>query len=192
MSVWEAAKRLARAGGAGLVAAGLAACVSVPYADLPPQQTASRPYHPPAVWQGEGPVLERPATPLQCVPFARAASRIEIYGDAHTWWDQAAGRYPRSSIPAEGSVLVLRGYNTNNRGHVAVVTQIVSSREILIDQANWMNGGEITRRIPVHDVSPSNDWSEVRVWWLPTQSLGVRVYQAQGFIHPLPVLLAAS
>lgn len=190
MSVWEAAKRLARMGGAGLVAVSLAACVSVPYADLP--AAPPRPYEPPVAWQGQGPALERPGTPLQCVPFARAASRIEIYGDAHTWWDQAAGRYPRSNVPAEGSVLVLRGYNTDNRGHVAVVMQIVSEREILVDQANWMNGGEITRRIPVLDVSPGNDWSQVRVWWMPTQSLGVRVYQAQGFIHPLPVLLASS
>ena len=29
----------------------------------------------------------------QCVPFARAASGIQIYGDAWTWWDQAEGRY---------------------------------------------------------------------------------------------------
>jgi len=192
MSVWETVVRSMRAAGLGLCGLMLVGCVSVPYATLP-SGPAERPYQPPVAWNGSGgPSMERPATPLQCVPFARNASRIEIYGDAHTWWDQAAGRYPRSSIPAEGSVLVLRGYNTDARGHVAVVTQIVSDREILVDQANWMNGGEITRRVPVLDVSPGNDWSQVRVWWLPTQSLGVRIYQAQGFIHPLPVLLAAS
>jgi len=191
MSVWKAAVRGLRAGGLGLLGLALVGCVSVPYATLP-TAPAGRPYEPPAAWNGSGPTLERPVSPLQCVPFARTASRIEIYGDAHTWWDQAAGRFPRSSIPAEGSVLVLRGYNTDNRGHVAVVTQIVSEREILVDQANWMNGGEITRRVPVLDVSANNDWSQVRVWWLPTQSLGVRIYEARGFIHPLPVLLAAS
>lgn len=191
MSVWETAVRSMRAAGLGLLGLGLAGCVSVPYATLP-TAPANRPYEPPVTWNGSSPSMERPASPLQCVPFARAASRIEIYGDAHTWWDQAAGRYPRSGIPAEGSVLVLRGYNTNNRGHVAVVTTIISDREILVDQANWMNGGEITRAIPVLDVSPANDWSQVRVWWLPTQSLGVRIYQAQGFIHPLPLVLAAS
>ncbi|MGC8159731.1 hypothetical protein ACP3WZ_24715, partial [Salmonella enterica] len=31
----------------------------------------------------------------ECVPFARAASGIQIYGDAWTWWGQAAGRYRR-------------------------------------------------------------------------------------------------
>ena len=30
---------------------------------------------------------------LQCVPYARDVSGIQIYGDAHTWWDQAQGRY---------------------------------------------------------------------------------------------------
>ncbi|MEY4869019.1 MAG: hypothetical protein RIS11_213, partial [Pseudomonadota bacterium] len=26
---------------------------------------------------------------LQCVPFARALTGVEIRGDAHSWWDQA-------------------------------------------------------------------------------------------------------
>ena len=30
---------------------------------------------------------------LQCVPYARDVTGIDIYGDAHTWWQQAAGRY---------------------------------------------------------------------------------------------------
>ena len=29
---------------------------------------------------------------LQCVPYARQVSGIQIYGDAWTWWDQAEGR----------------------------------------------------------------------------------------------------
>ena len=28
---------------------------------------------------------------LQCVPYARQVSGIRIFGDAHTWWDQAEG-----------------------------------------------------------------------------------------------------
>lgn len=138
------------------------------------------------------PLLERPISPLQCVPFARGASGIDIYGDAHTWWAQAAGRYPRSSVPAAGSVLVMRGYQSEARGHVAVVTRVVSDRQILVDQANWMNSGEITRGVPVLDVSPNNDWSQVRVWWIPSRDWGARVYGVEGFIHPLPVLLATS
>lgn len=176
----------------GLMAAGLAACATTPVGSYP---TAHRPHAPsgppPAVFSGE-PMLERPASPLQCVPFARGASGIDIYGDAHTWWGQAAGRYPRSNLPAEGSVLVMRGYQTSARGHVAVVTQVVSDRQILVDQANWMNGGEITRAVPVLDVSPNNDWSEVRVWWIPTRAWGARTYGVEGFIHPLPALLATS
>ena len=35
----------------------------------------------------------------ECVPFARAASGIQIYGDAWTWWDQADGRYKRGTSP---------------------------------------------------------------------------------------------
>ncbi len=175
----------------GLLAAGLAACASTPYAAYPTSRPYSAPALPPPAYDGE-PFAETPAAPLQCVPFARVASGIDIYGDAHTWWAQAEGRYPRSNIPAAGSVIVMRGYQTDERGHVAVVTEVLSSRQILVDQANWMNGGEITRRIPILDVSPNNDWSEVRVWWLPSRSWGARVYGVQGFIHPLPVLLAIS
>lgn len=167
-------------------ATSLSACASIDIADQLPQ-TGGAP-----VWNGPTPTVERLANPLQCVPFARQASGIEIYGDAYTWWTQAEGRYPRSSIPAAGSVLVLRGYNDAARGHVAVVTEVVSEREILVDQANWMNQGEITRRVPVMDVSLANDWSEVRVWWIPTNAWGGRVYQGQGFIHPMPVLMAGS
>ncbi|MFY8142871.1 MAG: CHAP domain-containing protein, partial [Caulobacter sp.] len=29
----------------------------------------------------------------QCVPFARLMSGIQIFGDARTWWSQAAGKY---------------------------------------------------------------------------------------------------
>lgn len=184
-------RRIAQGATAAALAVGLAACatapVSYPSRGRVPPRPADHGYI-----LGAEPTLERPASPLQCVPFARTASGVEIYGDAHTWWVQAEGRYPRSRVPAPGSVLVLRGYADANRGHVAVVTAIVSEREILIDQANWMNEGEITRRVPVIDVSPAGDWSQVRVYWLPTRSMGLRVYEAQGFIHPLPLLLAGS
>jgi surface antigen len=170
-----------------ILAASLAAC-----ATAPASYSVHRAPGAPAPYAGASPLLEHPMSPLQCVPFARDASGIQIFGDAHTWWVQAEGRYPRSSIPAAGSVLVLRGYADANRGHVAVVTSVISSREILIDQANWMNEGEITRGVPVLDVSAANDWSEVRVWWLPTQSWGARIYQGQGFIHPLPLMTLAG
>jgi hypothetical protein len=38
---------------------------------------------------------------LQCVPYARQASGIQLFGDARTWWDQAAGRYSRGHAPGQ-------------------------------------------------------------------------------------------
>ena len=47
-----------------------------------------------------------PASPLQCVPFARQATGLAIRGTAWTWWRSAQGRYHRDARPAVGSVLV--------------------------------------------------------------------------------------
>lgn len=119
---------------------------------------------------------------LQCVPFARRESGVEIYGNANTWWSQAQGRYETAEGPAEGAVMVLHGYNTNARGHVAVVKEQVSPRMVIVDHANWLNGGEITRDVPIMDVSEAGDWSEVRVWNVAGRHWGGRTYRVQGFI----------
>lgn len=119
---------------------------------------------------------------LQCVPFARRESGVELYGNANTWWRQAQGRYETAAAPIEGAVLVLRGYANANRGHVAVVREVVSPRLIIVDHANWLNAGEITRDVPVMDVSEAGDWSEVRVWHVPGRHWGGRTYAVQGFI----------
>lgn len=177
---------------AGLAFA-LAACATSPapitaggrYAPQPPR--VELPYE-----QSAPPQVTDYAARLQCVPFARRASGIEIYGDANTWWRQAEGRYPRSSSPASGSVLVLEGFNNPGRGHVSVVTEIVSSRVIRVDHANWLNGGEISVNVPMMDVSPNNDWSEVRVWHIPGGHWGGRTYRAEGFIHPFTLMAASS
>ena len=68
------------------------------------------------------------------------------------------------------------------RGHVAVVTAIVSKREIRVDQANWQNHGEIDHATPVLDVSANNDWSQVRVWDMRSRTFGGHVYAVSGFI----------
>lgn len=120
----------------------------------------------------------------ECVPYVRNISGIAIWGDAVTWWAQAASRYVRSTRPAPGSVLVLRGYNDLTRGHVSFVRDVVSSRLLRIDHANWLKGGEISLNVPVIDVSPNNDWSQVRVWHIPGGYWGGRAYDAEGFIHP--------
>ncbi len=121
---------------------------------------------------------------MQCVPFARARSGIEIYGDAHLWWQKAAGVYQRGQRPKAGSVLVLHGYNRADRGHVAVVKRVISDREIVIDHANWLNDGRVYLDQPVKDVSPRNDWSAVKVWYAPGGQYGARTYAVQGFILP--------
>jgi hypothetical protein len=173
----------ARALGLGLTAAALTACASVPapiVGSAPERDApAPRPYDPETP-----PRVADYGANLQCVPFAREVSGIAIYGDANTWWRQAAGRYPRSHSPAPGAVIVMRGYNDPARGHVAVVRRIESDRIIVVDQANWLNGGEISVGVPVLDVSPANDWSEVRVWYIPGAHWGGRVYDVEGFIHP--------
>jgi hypothetical protein len=123
------------------------------------------------------------ATPLTCVPYARAVSGIELSGDAWQWWDEAAGRYPRSSVPRPGAVLVFRPHGSMTDGHLAVVTALTSPRQIEVTQSNWLPH-RIEKDQPVIDVSENNDWSEVRVWYEPVNAMGRRVYPAYGFILP--------
>ena len=130
--------------------------------------------------------------PLQCVPFARDHSEVKIYGDAWTWWDQAAGKFARESAPENGAVMVLSGYAGPERGHVAVVQKIVSPREIRVDHANWLDDGSIFLNDPVVDVSASNDWSEVRVWNIKTGAWGGNIYPVQGFILPKDTVVVAK
>jgi len=132
----------------------------------------------------EEPRVHRLSARLQCVPYARDMSGVEIRGDAVNWWQSAAGKYDRVKTPADGSVIVMRGYHNTHRGHVAIVRHVLSERSIIIDHANWLNSGEVTVNVPVVDVSPRNDWSQVRVWHIPTQTWGLRVYTVQGFILP--------
>jgi len=123
---------------------------------------------------------------LQCVPYAREHSRIMLYGDAYTWWDQAEGKYARSTVPSDGAVMALYNYAGPQRGHLAVVRRIVGSREIRVDHANWLDDGEIFVDDPVRDVSPDNDWSQVRIYNVRNGAWGGRIYPVQGFIGPGP------
>lgn len=178
--------------GLGVALFALAACASTPaptssHAGGWQRPQAETPYQPDLP-----PRISDYSARLQCVPFARQASGIQIFGDANTWWRQAEGRYPRSSSPAPGSVLVMRGYANPGRGHVAVVTEIVSERLIRVNHANWLNNGEISVDVPVMDVSANNDWSELRVWHIPGNHWGGRVYSAEGFIHAFSLHAAAS
>ena len=123
------------------------------------------------------------ASSLECAPYARAATGLLLFGDAADWWDEADGRYPRSSVPVAGGVLVFRRSERLPYGHVAVVRAQVSAREIRVDQANWVHH-RITRDEAVIDVSDANDWSAVRVWWDPVAAMGAGTYPTYGFISP--------
>lgn len=123
------------------------------------------------------------AAALQCAPYARAQSGIEIHGNAGTWWDQAEGRYRRGAEPEVGAVLAFRPSRAMPIGHVAVVAEIVDDRRIYLNHANWSGPGRIERRALAEDVSAAGDWSEVRVWYAPQRSLGLRANPAAGFIY---------
>ena len=125
-------------------------------------------------------------TALQCVPYAREHSGVNIHGDAYTWWDKAAGVYVRGTTPIVGNVMVLNGYAGKHRAHVAVVRRILSERKILIDHANWLDDGAVYVNDPVIDVSANNDWTAVKVWNIRSGSWGTKVYNVQGFISPQP------
>jgi surface antigen len=123
----------------------------------------------------------------QCVPFARLVSGIQIFGDAWTWWSQAAGKYETGFVPKAGAVLCFRPTGRMRLGHVAVVSQVLTDRVIQISHANWslINGdrGQVERNVTVVDVSANGDWSQVKVWNDPTHNLGTTVYPTYGFIY---------
>jgi hypothetical protein len=155
---------------AGIVLMGLAGCAG---RETPPGPAQSATF--------------RAATPLSCVPFARQLSGIDLAGDAHSWWRAASGRYQRSRRPAPGAVLVLKSTHRLPDGHLSVVVRQIGPREILVTHANWASGaarGAVHQNQRVIDVSRRNDWSAVRVWHPGTDTLGITVFPAWGFIHP--------
>lgn len=129
---------------------------------------------------------------LQCVPYARMVSGIRIQGDAHTWWKQAEGHYARGFTPKVGAVMAFHPHGAMVLGHVAAVSRIIDKRTILLRHANWspIHGrrGQVENDVRAVDVSPANDWSEVRVWFDPVKNLGNTRWPVDGFIynHPAP------
>jgi surface antigen len=119
----------------------------------------------------------------QCAPYAREISGIQIRGNANTWWGQAAGRYERGHTPQPGSVLAFEATRRMRVGHVAMVSRVVSEREVLLTHANWSRRGGIERDVRAVDVSAAGDWSLVKVWYGPTGALGTSAYPTRGFIY---------
>ena len=132
-----------------------------------------------------GPAPRRGATlsaPIDCVPFARALSGVNLRGDAADWWWAAEGQYDRDATPRVGAVMVIDRGARSRHGHLSVVSRVVSRREILVTHANWVRHQVATDQL-VRDISPSGDWSLVRVWWPPADTLGNTEYPVLGFIH---------
>ncbi|WP_353473864.1 CHAP domain-containing protein [Salipiger sp. H15] len=129
----------------------------------------------------EAEALQSRGQRVWCVPFARNLSGIDIRGNAETWWGQAKDLYARGKEPEIGSVMAFSKTRAMPMGHVAVVSDVVSPREVLVDHANWRRN-EISLKMAVVDVSASNDWSEVRVESNPG-TFG-STYPVNGFIYP--------
>jgi hypothetical protein len=126
---------------------------------------------------------------LYCVPYARERSSIQLSGDGYQWWEAARGRYARGQQPEPGAVLVFRQTSRLVDGHVAVVNRVLSVREIRVDHANWdsrRGGGPISLDQQVVDVSAANDWTAVRVWYPPSDLLGITIFPTAGFVLPRP------
>ncbi|MBC2665976.1 CHAP domain-containing protein [Novosphingobium flavum] len=127
---------------------------------------------------------------LQCVAFARSNSEIQLTGNARDWWGNAEGAYARGETPRPGAVLAFRATRAMPMGHVAVVSKVVDERHVLLNHANWSRPGMVERGVMAVDVSEAGDWSEVRVWYGPTKSLGMRNSPAFGFIYPTDLAAA--
>lgn len=119
----------------------------------------------------------------QCAPYARSISGVNIHGNANTWWAQAAGHYARGKAPKVGAVLSFQSSGRMRLGHVAMVSGIVSDREVRLTHANWSRRGGIERDVRAVDVSAAGDWSMVKVWYAANGDLGTTAYPADGFIY---------
>ncbi len=121
----------------------------------------------------------------QCVTYAASHSQIALRGNAHTWWDHAEGVYERGHQPVLGAVMVMKSSGQMPMGHVAIVSRIVSDREVLLTHANWRGDGSVETNVRAVDVSVAGDWSQVRVWYAPVHALGIRSFPTYGFILPV-------
>jgi surface antigen len=123
---------------------------------------------------------------LNCVQFVKAVSDIALTGDAWMWWHRAEGVYGRGSEPRKDAILVFKQSGKMTRGHVAQVTAVIDSRNIRIDHSNWAprSGlkGRVDRDVIVQDISDTNNWSLVRVWYDKVDQFG-RPYPTFGFVY---------
>ena len=136
-----------------------------------------------AIFACSAPAYAQAARFLQCVTFARAASGIDLRGNAYRWWDQAEGRYDRGQAPREGAVMAMPSFAGMRNGHVAMVSKVINDREVLLTHANWSRPGMVERNVRAIDVSEKGDWSRVRIWHAASRDLGITSYPVSGFIY---------
>lgn len=120
---------------------------------------------------------------LQCAPYARSVSGIALFGRADGWWQEADGRYARGNTPKVGAILAFRATHSMPAGHVAMVGEVIDARHVTLNHANWSRPGMIEREALAEDVSADGDWSQVRVWYAPSNGLGLRPNPTYGFIY---------
>ena len=148
-------------------------------AQIPPDDIIDRERQQFALLEGER--KQARGQRVWCVPYARNLSGINIRGNAKDWWGQALNTYERGDEPAVGAVMSFRATSGMSLGHVAVVADVVTDREIVVNHANW-NRNKVSLQMGVMDVSRDNDWSLVRVESWPGQY--GRPYPVNGFIYP--------
>lgn len=128
-----------------------------------------------------------PAHAMTCVAYVRAVTGFDLSGNAWQWWNAASGVYNRGHVPEPGAVMVFARTHHMRDGHVAIVREVLGTREILIDQANWEivhhRRGAVSTAVRVIDASPDNDWTQVRVQWGRGDVFG-RVNPVSGFVYP--------
>ena len=116
------------------------------------------------------------------MPFARTYSGVQLSGNAKNWWGAAKGQYERGEKPQVGAVMAFASSRKMPLGHVAVVSDVVSDREIRINHANWIRS-KVQLNMKVIDISAKNDWSSVKVERVAGE-MGVSPYPVNGFIYP--------
>ena len=88
-----------------------------------------------------------------------------------------------------GSALLRPGFRGETPRRVRRVSPCspLRAKVIQVTHANWSviggHRGQVEKDVTVVDVSPTGDWSQVKVWYDPSHNLGNSVYPTYGFIY---------
>ncbi len=77
---------------------------------------------------------------------------------------------------------MFNSWGSNNYGHVGIVTEVVSSDEIVIAHSNWNWDGQILTDIEVDDAS--GNWTSVKVYNPRIGGFGSKSFPVRGFLYP--------